>query len=285
MKSAPLEKIFTLIFIFMFTCIGSIVVSADDECIWSEWIIDQKPTCTSVGHRYRTCLFDSNAPHTQEEIIPMLPHNYIITESNPTCVQIGIRTYKCEDCGYSYTEEYGEYKEHQYQSYVIKKADCYQKGETQYICTVCGDSYTELISELKHNYKETIVQEPTCTNSGIKKYECTYCNDSYTENFGSLKEHIFEEFVEENNDYKIVFKKCSLCEYTYEVSKEKVIIPIYNKNDNKDEEQNNSAITTVNAVMVSVDISAISIFTILIVPDLKVLRWYNKKKKLFFKIN
>lgn len=274
-EDSPFKIITISVLAFIVVCIFSFNVFAESDCVWEDWIIDKNPTCTSVGHKHRVCIADPNAKHTEEEFIPMIPHEYEITEKEPTCSSKGIHMYVCKNCGYSYIEEFGDYAEHQYNSSVTKNATCIEEGESIYTCDICGKSYKKSIPKIEHNYNETIEKQPDCTSVGIKKYECTICGDSYTEKFGKIKEHSFVEVTEEKNGYKITNMVCEICGYTYESKRENHSLPVEEKNDD------NNYIAVANIAVGSLDIIALTVFTVLLVPDCKVLRWHSKKKKAF----
>lgn len=61
-----------------------------------------------------------------------------------TCVETGVKTYTCELCGSTKTEEI-PLGDHQYTSEVTKEPTYKEVGETKYTCSICGDSYTEEI--------------------------------------------------------------------------------------------------------------------------------------------
>lgn len=278
MKEAPLRFIFIILFTVLSVFAVSFSVSAE-ECVWSDWVIDEQPTCTSVGYRYRTCLVDVNAPHTETEIIPMLEHSYEVVYSEPNCTRIGICTYICKDCGYTYSEEYGEYAEHQYQCTKAKEPTCTEEGEYTYVCTACGDSYTDTVPKTEHKYIESVIKEPDCQEIGIKEYICIYCGDCYTENYGDLNEHTYFEFTEEKDGYIITFLECEVCGERYETGRERIA---YLDSSEMEQTEENPSMAAENTAMAALNLAAAGTFTALLVPDFKVLRWHRRMKKLFF---
>lgn len=121
-------------------------------------------------------------------------YNEAITKQ-ATCTEKGIKTYTCEECGHSYTEEI-PMLEHKYNEVITQAATCKQTGILTHTCEECGHNYTEIIpkeqhdyindictkcGEHVHEYIETITKQATCTEKGIKTYTCKLCEDSYTE--------------------------------------------------------------------------------------------------------
>ena len=83
---------------------------------------------------------------------------------------------------------------HSYTSNVTKEATCKEAGVKTYTCDKCGNSYTEDIAKLTtHSYIAEITKEPTSKETGVKTYTCTICNTFYTETIPELPELIFGE--------------------------------------------------------------------------------------------
>ena len=178
--------------------------------------------CENAGEITRTCLICGHKETITEEA---LGHKYTseITKE-PTTKKTGIRTYTCERCGDTYTEEIPKLKDdhvHTYTKKVTKEPDCLTEGVMTYTCS-CGDSYDEPIEALGHDYNDSNVckrcgyelkvipvhihdftlsnNTATCTESGIKTYTCG-CGESYTEEAEML-----------GHDLKN--GKCTRCDYT-----------------------------------------------------------------------
>lgn len=273
-----MSGIFSLICIFAPP--ASLQARAEDDCVWGEWITDTEPTCTQAGYRHRICLLDPTYPHEEREIIPPLGHDYTVTEIPPSCVESGIRTYKCKRCDYTYSEEYAAPGEHHYKSVVTKRSTCEESGEITYTCTICGHSYKEFTVKTGHKYKELTVKAPDCTGVGLKKYVCSECDDSYTEEFGTIQPHSFERKTEIKDNVKIVTEVCRSCGYTREI--ERTVIKEYEPKEDREEkvseEKSNTAVVAC-AVAGAADVVVFGGFTASILSDVSVLRWYKRKKK------
>jgi len=125
-------------------------------------------------------------------------HNYLstVTKEN-TCVEFGIKTYTCQLCGDSYTEEIAKTNSHSYTSKTTKSATCKDKGIKTYTCQLCGDSYTEEIAKTNSHIwlDATCVSGKKCslcatTVGSANKYnhygdnQCSLCNINYYEVLG-----------------------------------------------------------------------------------------------------
>lgn len=82
------------------------VIVQPTECqhTYGEWEISKEPTCVEAGIRYRAC----TACGVQEtEPIDTVEHSYELTaQKEPTLDGPGTRTYTCQNCTDSYTEEF-----------------------------------------------------------------------------------------------------------------------------------------------------------------------------------
>lgn len=101
---------------------------------------------------------------------------------------------------------------HSYVEQVTTPATCVQKGVKTFICKNCGESYTEDIPMIAHNYGEPIVTVSTCAKKGAKTYTCSDCGHSYTEEL-PLNEHNYQTVTQQaapgrNGSIRI---KCSVC--------------------------------------------------------------------------
>ena len=126
-----------------------------------------------------------------------------------TCKETGIKTYTCNVCGDSYTEEIPQLTTHSYTSKVTKAATCKETGIKTYTCSVCGDSYTEEIAKLAtHSYTSKVTKAATCKETGIKTYTCNVCGDSYTSIINKTNNHNWKDATCSEA------KTCTICNAT-----------------------------------------------------------------------
>jgi len=69
---------------------------------------------------------------------------------------------------------------HSYSSSVTKEATCTESGTKTYSCEICEDTYTEEIPAMGHKYIAEVI-DATCTTVGHTAYTCERCEDRYTE--------------------------------------------------------------------------------------------------------
>ena len=144
-------------------------------------------------------------------------HNYIGTITTPaTCDKVGVKTYTCEHCGDSYTEDIAK-SEHKYTAAVTKDATCKEEGVKTYTCAGCGDSYTEAIAKTEHSYTSTVTKEATCKDEGVRTFTCAVCGDSYTEAIAKT-EHSYTSAVTKDATCKeegVKTYTCAVCGDNY----------------------------------------------------------------------
>lgn len=135
-----------LLIVFVATFIMQIIfpVKCDNHSS-SDWIIEQKATCTESGVRYKKCIICDKI--LEKENIIRLGHNYqIITDKNPTCSEEGMFHKKCIICGETTISEIMAAVGHNYENVIIKQATESEDGLLQKKCTVCGNVLaTEII--------------------------------------------------------------------------------------------------------------------------------------------
>ena len=105
----------------------------------------------------------------------------------PTCIDVGIKEYSCNKCGYSYDEEIAPLG---HSEKIIKgyAASCNSDGLTDKIeCERCGLVLEEaqIIPASEHSYRVTI-ERAFCETPGRIYYDCTKCNYSYSEEIAPL---------------------------------------------------------------------------------------------------
>lgn len=104
--------------------------------------------------------------------------------------------------------------EHSYEGYVTKEPSCSEVGEKTYICSKCGDTYTEAIATIPHNYEETVTA-PTCTEQGYTTHTCVNCGDNYADTYTEATGHDWGEWVIEKNatdiENGIRARYCKVC--------------------------------------------------------------------------
>lgn len=102
----------------------------------------------------------------------------------PTCVEKGVKTYKCEYCDETYTEDIEATGEHIADAPIVTPATCEARGTKITSCKDCGTVLvTEVILPLGHEYTSAVTKPATCVELGVKTFTCQRegCSDAYTD--------------------------------------------------------------------------------------------------------
>ena len=192
---------------------------------WSE----EKSFTTPGSHSYGAYSKLDNATHMRSCITcgktETANHSWnssTITKE-PTCNTTGIKTYTCNGCGATKTEDIATTNNHSYGKWVnfdflthkhtcticqdvvmadhnwgngtvTKQPTCKDYGTKVYTCSGCGTTKTESISKLTtHSWNNgTVTKQPTCKDYGTKVYTCTVCGNTKTENVAKLTTHTYD---------------------------------------------------------------------------------------------
>ena len=113
---------------------------------WGGWVTVKAPTASSTGTAERTCSrCSAKETKTLDKLTDSHTHSYDYSVTRDvTCTADGIITYKCVECGHSYTESIPA-TGHNYASSITKSPTCSAEGVRTYTCLTCGDSYTESV--------------------------------------------------------------------------------------------------------------------------------------------
>lgn len=129
-------------------------------------------------------------------------HDYKMeVTKSATCGSTGIKTYTCNKCGDSYTEEIPVTGNHNLSATYLKDDD-----EHWQKCSAC-DYVTD---KAPHAFETTVSVEPsTCTQQGSKVTSCV-CGETHTEQL-QLAEHTYSIFQKSGAEHWL---KCSKCDAT-----------------------------------------------------------------------
>ena len=157
-------------------------------------------------------------------------YNSTVT-TEPTCTQKGVKTYTCDVCSNTYTEEMSVLG-HSFENYTYNNnATCLANGTETAVCVRCTvtDTQAKENTKLEHSYtgeirdngngthsvkcvngcgeysapveceiSGAVTTEPTCNQKGVKTYTCADCSYTYTEEIAALG-HNFVNYIS-NND-------------------------------------------------------------------------------------
>ncbi|WP_462288784.1 transglutaminase domain-containing protein [Holdemanella biformis] len=107
-----------------------------------------------------------------------------VITTEPTCTTKGVKTFTCNNCKTTKTEEVNALGHDYSKDWTIdKKATCTEEGSKSHHCTRC-DSKKDItsISKKEHEWDNgTVTKESTNKETGIKTFKCKNCNDKKTE--------------------------------------------------------------------------------------------------------
>ena len=122
-----------------------------------------------------------------------------VVTTEPTCVNKGIKTFKCTKCDATKTEDIAALG-HNYTAETIKPealktpGTCTDKAIYYKSCERCGQVDTDEnntfegeVDSTNHNYSDwKITKNPTCTETGSKEKTCSRCNNKIIEELSAL---------------------------------------------------------------------------------------------------
>ena len=145
----------------------------------SDWTIDTAAACETVGSKSHHCTrCDSKKDVTE------------IPASGHSCTDEGVKTFTCNSCGKTRTEEVVALG-HNYSSdwTIDTAATCSAIGSKSHHCTRCDSKkdITEIPASGKHTWNNGVITKPaTIAKEGVKTYTCTVCGVTRTETIAKL---------------------------------------------------------------------------------------------------
>ncbi len=128
--------------------------------------------------------------------------NGVIT-TYPTHTEKGVKTYTCQDCYYTKTEDVNPVSEHTF-------ASAWSTDETHHWhASTCGcqDQKTEFATHRFDN--GTVTKQPTCTEKGEKTFTCGDCLYQKVEEIPTTDEHTFANTWSTNETHHWYAASCS----------------------------------------------------------------------------
>lgn len=186
--------------------------------------ITKEQGCESNGTKQVVCLECGEV--VEEIVLPALGHKYETWEvtKNATCIESGVETSCCENCGKADTREIPALG---HKEVVMKavKPTCIETGLTEGTsCSVCGEIITrqEVLPANGHTIVNDEAVVPTCTEKGYTEGSyCSACGEIFIVRTEiPAKGH--EEAAWIIIDYPTTIaegyreKRCPVCEYVFE---------------------------------------------------------------------
>ncbi|MBO5378084.1 MAG: leucine-rich repeat protein, partial [Ruminiclostridium sp.] len=144
-----------------------------DHVYSSSFTIDKAATCTTEGSKSRHCTREGCNAKTSVTVIPMKGHSYTDTVVAPTYTEQGYTLHDCDNCDYSYKDDYKD------KLALLKPVVTATAGDKQVTLSwtaVSGASYYQIIRYNKGTY--SVVADINSTSAVVKgltnNYEYTY---------------------------------------------------------------------------------------------------------------
>ena len=176
----------------------------------------QEPNCGKDGYIEYTCMVDHCGTTFRHTLPATGQHtwNEGVVTKEPTCTELGVRTFTCTVCHNTRTEDI-EAPGHEYGEWVIDRdATCVEEGSKHRDCIRGDDTQTEAIPVSKtHTFGEWVItKEPTCTEKGERQRSCTIsgCVVTETEELPALG-HQWSDWTPVKGDSSREYRICEVC--------------------------------------------------------------------------
>ena len=139
----------------------------------------QEPNCGKDGYIEYTCMVDHCGTTFRHTLPATGQHtwNEGVVTKEPTCTELGVRTFTCTVCHNTRTEDIPVSKTHTFGEWAItKEPTCTEKGEKQRSCTIsgCVVTETEELPALGHQWSDWT---PVKGDSSREYRICAVCNE------------------------------------------------------------------------------------------------------------
>ena len=179
---------------------------------WSS--VRQEPNCGKDGYIEYTCMVDHCGTTFRHTLPATGQHtwNEGVVTKEPTCTELGVRTFTCTVCHNTRTEDI-EAPGHEYGEWVIDRdATCVKEGSKHRDCVRGDATQTESIPDAEqptfawssdvsdsdlipatgqHQWKVLSTTAATCGQDGTVTYQCEVCNETKTETLNATGQHSY----------------------------------------------------------------------------------------------
>ena len=154
----------------------------------------QEPNCGEDGYIKYTCMVDHCGTTFRHTLPATGQHtwNEGVVTKEPTCTELGVRTFTCTVCHNTRTEDI-EAPGHEYGEWVIDRdATCVKEGSKHRDCVRGDATQTESIPATgQHQWKVLSTTAATCGQDGTVTYQCEVCNETKTETLNATGQHSY----------------------------------------------------------------------------------------------
>lgn len=177
-----------------FTCETCGEIRTEEVKATGHTVVDDdavEPTCTKTGLTVGSHCSVCNEVLKAQKEIPALGHTWNDGEitTAPTCTESGVKTFTCETCGDTRTEEIKATGH----TVVVDNAvepTCTKPGLTEGShCSVCNEvlQAQEEVPALGHTWSAgEVTTAPTYTTVGVKTFTCEICGETRTESIPKM---------------------------------------------------------------------------------------------------
>ncbi|MBQ3571830.1 MAG: leucine-rich repeat domain-containing protein [Clostridia bacterium] len=215
--------------------ISNITIPATGHNLDEVWVANKTQhyhVCITCNEKQEVGAHSSSGPATEKnaevctvcgyEIAPKLKHNHKYTHSvvAPTCISRGYDLHKCENCKYSYKDNFVSATGHNYVNYTVKTvATCEGAEISEGVCSVCGAKNSKTTGEkLGHIISAwQYGTEYECPKGGYMYKICLRegCGIIIDEKNPNKGEHRWSNWIYELNptcnQTGLKHKECTLC--------------------------------------------------------------------------
>ena len=154
----------------------------------------QEPNCGKDGYIEYTCMVGKCGATFRHTLPATGQHtwNEGVVTKEPTCTELGVRTFTCTVCHNTRTEDI-EAPGHEYGEWVIDRdATCIEEGSKHRDCIRSDATQTEVIPATgQHQWKVLSTTAATCGQDGTVTYQCEVCNETKTETLNATGQHSY----------------------------------------------------------------------------------------------
>ena len=154
----------------------------------------QEPNCGKDGYIEYTCMVGKCGATFRHTLPATGQHtwNEGVVTKEPTCTELGVRTFTCTVCHNTRTEDI-EAPGHEYGEWVIDRdATCVKEGSKHRDCIRSDATQTESIPATgQHQWKLLSTTAATCGQNGTVTYQCEVCNETKTETLNATGQHSY----------------------------------------------------------------------------------------------
>ncbi len=154
----------------------------------------EDPTCGKDGYIDYICMVGKCGATFRHTLPATGQHtwNEGVVTKEPTCTELGVRTFTCTVCHNTRTEDI-EAPGHEYGEWVIDRdATCIEEGSKHRDCIRSDATQTESIPATgQHQWKVLSTTAATCGQDGTVTYQCEVCNETKTETLNATGQHSY----------------------------------------------------------------------------------------------